>query len=220
LQAKQIRQYLEFLKLSGVQDIFLSANSPSADRAELAAHQLRTLAQKYSSCQDCALAAGRDKLVYGAGNPIAKLMVISEGPGREENISGQPFVGAAGKLLSKMLAAIQLERSEIYITNVVKCRPPQNRDPHPEEISACSHILAEQMEIIQPRLLLVLGKVAAESLLKQGLSLGAYRQQDNYFRGIRTFVSYHPAALLRHSAWKKPAWVDLQKLQKEYKKLK
>ena len=220
MQNKQVRQYLEFLQLSGIQDIFVSPQAQQPEPSLDSAAKLQKLAEKYANCQDCALAAGRDKLVYGEGDPAAKLMIISEGPGQEENISGKPFVGAAGKLLTKMLAAINLQRSEIYITNVVKCRPPQNRDPQPQEILACNHILQEQLEIIQPRFLLVLGKVAAETLLQKKLSLAAYRKQENYYSGLRTYVTYHPAALLRHAAWKKPAWIDLQKLQQDYEKIK
>ncbi|MCK4956949.1 MAG: uracil-DNA glycosylase, partial [Candidatus Cloacimonetes bacterium] len=118
-----------------------------------------------------------------------------------------------------MLNAINIEREDIYITNVVKCCPPGNRDPHPEEILACQNYLLEQIAIIKPKILLILGKVAAESILKLGLSLTAYREKTYLFQGIKTYVSYHPAALLRNVSWKRYAWTDLQKLQKDYEKL-
>jgi DNA polymerase len=218
LNVRIIYQYLEFLKLSGIQDIFVSGQEKNNQNESVKA-DLEDLAGKYVNCTDCELCENRIKLVYGEGNPQSKLMIISEGPGNEENLTGRPFVGAAGKLLTKMLMAINIERKDIYITNVVKCRPPGNRDPYPEEVQACSHILQEQIDIIQPKLLLILGKVAAESLLKQSQSLGAYRKMKNYYQGIRAFVTYHPAALLRNSEWKKPAWIDLQNLQKEYEKI-
>lgn len=218
MHKKQINQYLEFLKLSGIQDVFVSEPEKKMEIVKQAP-SLEELAAKYAECKLCPLHTNRVKLVYGEGNPNSNLMIISEGPGHDENVTGKPFVGAAGQLLTKMLSAIKLDRKDIYITNVVKCRPPGNRDPHPEEVIACSLILQEQIDIIQPKLLLVLGRVAAETLLKQSESLGNYRKMENYYQGIRTFVTYHPAALLRNAQWKKPAWIDLQNLQKVYESL-
>ena len=133
MNSKVIDQYLEFLKLSGIQDIFVSGQEKK-DQIEPSKIGLDQLAKKYANCSDCKLSENRIKLVYGEGNPHSKLMIISEGPGRDENLSGRPFVGAAGQLLTKMLAAIKIDRRDIYITNVVKCRPPGNRDPYPEEV--------------------------------------------------------------------------------------
>jgi len=129
------------------------------------------------------------------------------------------FVGRAGQLLTKMLKAIHLERDEVYIGNIVKCRPPNNRNPLPNEINACLPYLEEQISIIQPKLLLLLGRVAASTLLGKNLSLTKFRENTYSFMGIKTYVTYHPSALLRNEGWKRPAWIDLQKLQKDYQKL-
>ncbi len=208
---KAIKQYLEYLKLSGIQDIFV--NPPfKINTAEL----LQELEKKYHTCTKCALHLGRNKFCYGNGNPDAKLMIIGEGPGADENRMGKVFVGRSGQLLTKMLSAINLSRDEVYITNIVKCRPPDNRNPLPEEKSACLPYLEEQISIIQPELILLLGKVAAVTLLEIDQTLKAFRQQTYIFKGVKTFVSYHPSALLRNPSWKKFAWIDLQNLQKDY----
>jgi DNA polymerase len=146
-------------------------------------------------------------------------MLIGEGPGADEDRTGRVFVGRAGQLLTKMLQAINLERNEVYITNVVKCRPPGNRNPKPEEVECCLPYLEEQIEIIKPKLLLLLGKVAAVALFKQNRTLHSFRESNLEYHGIKTYVTYHPSALLRNPQWKKPAWIDLQKLQKDYESL-
>ncbi len=206
-----IKQYLEYLKLSGIQDIFVKPPI-GINKAEL----LKELEGKYHTCTKCALHSGRNKFVYGNGNADARLMIIGEGPGAEENRLGKVFVGRSGQLLTKMLSAINLSRDEVYITNIVKCRPPDNRNPLPEEKSACLPYLEEQISIIQPEFILMLGKVAAVTLLEIDQTLKAFRQKTYNFRGIKTYVSYHPSALLRNPSWKKFAWIDLQNLQKDY----
>jgi len=230
---KAIKQYLEYLKLSGIQDIFYSQPIIKQENPEPAAQQkpaetiftnsdidaseqLKQLEENYKNCQNCALWKGRNKFCYGNGNPRAELMLIGEGPGADENASGQVFVGRAGQLLTKMLAAINLPRDEVYITNIVKCRPPGNRNPLPEERRSCLPYLLEQIEIIQPKLLLLLGKVAAETLLGITGTMATFRSHTHLFQGIKTYVSYHPSALLRNQGWKKYAWIDLQNLQKDY----
>ena len=206
-----IKQYLEYLKLSGIQDIFINPKK-QINKAEL----LQELEKKYCTCKKCELHTGRHKFVYGNGNADARLMIIGEGPGAEENRLGKVFVGRSGQLLTKMLNAINLSREEIYISNIVKCRPPGNRNPLPEEKKACLPYLDEQISIIQPELILLVGKVAAVTLLEIDQTLKAFREQTYTFRGIKTYVSYHPSALLRNPHWKKFAWIDLQKLQKDY----
>jgi len=146
-------------------------------------------------------------------------MLIGEGPGEQENLTGRPFVGPAGNLLTNMLKAINLSREDVYICNIVKCRPPNNRNPEPEEREACLPYLLEQIDIIQPKLILMLGLVAAQTLLNTKLSMEKLRQTTHSFQGIKTFVTYHPSALLRNPNWKKPAWQDLQRFQAEYVKL-
>ncbi len=204
-------QHLELLKMSGINEIFAD-NKALKDSIP----DLSDLHQKYENCSKCVLAENRIKFVYGEGSSSAKLMLIGEGPGADENVTGKPFVGRAGQLLTKMLQAINIEREEVYITNVVKCRPPNNRNPHPEEIEACSPYLQEQIEIIKPHLLLLLGRVASDALLKQNKSLSKYRESTHIYQGIKTYVTYHPSALLRNPGWKKYAWIDLQKLRDDY----
>jgi len=201
-------QYLQLLKYSGIDYIFFS--SPI----------LAKMNGKYKNCQKCILANTRTNIVYGEGNENADLMLIGEAPGQDEDIIGRPFVGNAGQLLNKMLKAINIKREQVYITNIVKCRPPNNRNPLPTEINACLPYLYEQIEIIKPKIILALGLVSANTLLKTNLSLGELRKNIYNFKGIKLMVTYHPAALLYHPTWKKSAWIDLQKLQKEYEALK
>ncbi|MCB5257715.1 MAG: uracil-DNA glycosylase [Candidatus Cloacimonadaceae bacterium] len=207
----EIIQHLELLENLGINEIFL----PPSPKAEI----LKELSIKYSNCTKCKLHTGRIKFVYGEGNPDALAMLIGEAPGVQENIYGRPFVGPAGNLLTNMLKAINLSREDVYICNIVKCRPPNNRNPEPEEREACLPYLLEQIEIIQPKLILMLGLVAAQTLLNTKLSMEKLRQTTHSFQGIKTFVTYHPSALLRNPNWKKPAWQDLQCFQAEYVKL-
>ncbi|HPF08516.1 MAG TPA: uracil-DNA glycosylase [Candidatus Cloacimonadota bacterium] len=208
MSRRALIQYLELIKQSGIRELY----RPPSDKAKL----LAELANRYADCQKCPLSAGRIKLVYGEGNPDASIMLIGEGPGEQENLSGRPFVGAAGQLLDKMLAAIDIQRKDIYIANIVKCRPPGNRNPDANERLACMPYLIEQMEIIQPKVLLIMGLVAAQSLLSNSETLGWHRDKTHEFMGIPAYVSYHPAALLRNPNWKRPAWEDLQRFQKDY----
>jgi uracil-DNA glycosylase len=211
MSRRALIQYLELLKQSGVRQLY----RPQSDKQK----QLDKLAAEYSNCAKCPLAEGRIKLVYGEGSPDALAMLIGEGPGEQENLSGRPFVGAAGQLLDKMLAAINIRREDVYIANIVKCRPPGNRNPSHEERLACMPYLVEQIQIIQPKILLVMGLVAAQSLFGNQETLGWHREKTHEFMGIPAFVTYHPAALLRNSNWKRPAWEDLQRFQKDYEVL-
>ena len=180
---------------------------------------LEDFRQQIKNCTKCRLGFTRTKFVFGAGNPEAKLMFIGEGPGREEDLQGEPFVGAAGKLLDNMLKAIHLTREEVYIANMVKCRPPENRDPAPDEIETCKPYLLQQIKMIRPQIICALGRISAQSLLQTKSSLGQLRGRFHDFMGIRFMVTYHPAALLRYVTYKKFAWEDLKFLRKEYDKL-
>lgn len=211
MSLKALHQYLELLKNSGISSIYRQQN----DKASL----LAELQQKYASCSKCELHGNRIHLVYGEGNPDARMMLIGEAPGDQENKSGRPFVGDAGILLNKMLAAIKIKREDIYITNIVKCRPPGNRNPLAEERLACLPYLIEQLNIIQPQVLLLMGLVAAQTLLENTNPLGWHRGKQHHFMGIPAFVTYHPAALLRNPEWKRGAWEDLQAFQKIYESL-
>lgn len=158
----------------------------------------------------CGLCPARKHAVPGEGNPRARLVLIGEGPGATEDETGRPFVGAAGQLLDRMLAAVGLERDEVFITNVVKCRPPQNRKPLPDEVASCIPYLHRQLAIIRPTVILLLGGTAAEALLNSRQSLGQFRGKVHHYAGIPVVATYHPAALLRNPNWKKPAWDDVR----------
>ena len=177
---------------------------------------LDELEKLISNCTKCRLHSGRNKFVFGTGNPNADVLVIGEGPGAEEDKQGLPFVGRAGKLLTDMLKAIKFEREEVYIGNVVKCRPPENRTPLPDEMETCMHYLKKQCELIKPKLILCLGLTAAKGLLNKRESLGELRKSIFEYEGAKVIVTYHPAALLRNPNWKKDCWEDLKKFRKLY----
>ena len=171
---------------------------------------LDEIAAVVRTCPKCPLCRTRTHAVPGEGNPRAGLMIVGEGPGESEDRSGRPFVGRAGELLDKMLAAIGIPRADTYIANVVKCRPPRNRVPLPDEREACIPYLWRQIALVQPRVLLALGGTAAETLLGVKTSLGQLRLKVHQWNGIPLIVTYHPAALLRNPNWKRPAWDDVR----------
>ena len=169
------------------------------------------------NCTKCDLHKTRTNFVFGVGNPNAKVMVIGEAPGADEDKQGEPFVGRAGQLLNKMLIAINFPREEVYIANILKSRPPGNRDPKPDEVAACEPYLWKQIEIIKPKLILCVGRVAGNNLLKlESDSLAAMRGKTFDFMGAKVMVTYHPAALMRNPAWKVGAWEDLKMFRKLY----
>ncbi len=170
-------------------------------------------------CQKCVLGSTRNKFVYGVGNPDARLMFIGEAPGAQEDAQGEPFVGAAGQLLDKIMAAIQLTRRDIYIANVLKCRPPNNRDPLPAEMDECLPYLHEQIRLIKPKLLCSLGRVAAQALLQTTTPLNKLRNQWHDYHGIPMLVTFHPAALLRFPGNKRECWEDMKILRARYDEL-
>lgn len=191
------------------------AAAQAADASDTAGQveQLAALGQSVEGCTRCRLAEGRHKVVFGSGNPQAELMFIGEGPGAEEDRQGLPFVGAAGELLTRMIQAIDMTRQEVYIANVVKCRPPGNRDPQPDEISACRGYLERQIALVRPKLIVALGKIAAQALLGNDSPVGRMRGQWHQFGTIPLMVTYHPAALLHNPALKRPTWEDLQQVR-------
>ncbi len=174
---------------------------------------LAGLARKAETCTGCALCRTRTKVVFGEGDPRAELMFIGEGPGRDEDLSGKPFVGRAGQLLTKIIKAMGLERDQIYITNVVKCRPPNNRDPKPEESAACREWLNSQLDLIRPRVIVALGKVAAHNLLETEEPISRLRGSFRQFNGIPLMPTFHPSYLLRQAnprGPKKMVWEDMK----------
>ena len=176
-------------------------------------------------CTLCDLSETRNQVVFGEGNPRPILMIIGEAPGREEDLKGRPFIGRSGDLLTKMLRAVSLDREEVFITSVIKCRPPGNRTPRGDEIRACLPYLERQIALLSPRLIMCLGGVAAQSLLENKKSLSGLRGKFYDYHGIKVTVTYHPAYLLRFGGMKqkdlkRKAWQDLQMLQREYEKLR
>lgn len=181
---------------------------------------LLPLALEIDACRHCNLGAQRHCSVPGTGNPRAKLVFVGEAPGADEDRQGIPFVGKAGQLLDKILAAIELRREEVHILNILKCRPPENRNPAPQEIEACRPFLERQIDLIQPRLIVALGLFAGQWLTEKKLSLTKLRETGPFdYRGIPVYATFHPAALLRNPNWKRPAWDDFKRVREEYRKL-
>jgi DNA polymerase len=167
-------------------------------------------------CQRCGLAQHRRNIVFGSGSPKARLVFVGEGPGYEEDQQGQPFVGPAGQLLTKIIGAIKLTREQVYICNIVKCRPPQNRNPRPDEIKTCYSFLDRQIDAIQPDFICALGSIAAQSLLNTSEPISKLRGRFFDYRGIKLLSTYHPAYLLRNTDMKRRVWDDMKMLMKEY----
>jgi DNA polymerase len=163
-------------------------------------------------CTRCRLHTGRTKIVFGVGNPKAELVFVGEGPGRDEDVQGEPFVGRAGKLLTQMIEAMSLRRGDVYICNVVKCRPPENRLPEKDEIATCSPFLARQLAVIQPKVICCLGACAAQTLLATNQGISRFRGEWFDYRGSKLIATYHPAYLLRNPNAKGEVWKDLQKV--------
>ncbi len=180
------------------------------------ATELDVFEMQIKGCKKCRLAEGRNKFVFGGGNRNADIMFIGEGPGREEDIQGKPFVGPAGQLLTKILASIHLTREEVYITNIVKCRPPNNRTPFPDEMETCYPYLEKQIKMIKPKIICLLGAAAIKGVLKEKGSISSLRGRIHKHLGIDVIVTYHPAALLRNNSYKKPTWEDVKMLRKLY----
>jgi uracil-DNA glycosylase family 4 len=204
----EIAKQRHYLKAMGI-DLWLSRTADNQS-AEIVTNNWQDLEQIVSSCQKCELHRCRKQTVFGRGNVEAKLMLIGEAPGAEEDRQGLPFVGRAGQLLDRIIAAVGLTQQDIYIANVLKCRPPNNRDPNREEVAACSNYLQQQVALLQPKLILALGRIAAHSLLDVTTPLSKLRGQHYVFgqTQIPLWVSYHPAYLLRNPADKAKAYED------------
>lgn len=184
-----------------------------------AASTLADLDSQINTCTKCSLGRTRTKFVFGVGNANATLMLVGEAPGADEDAQGEPFVGRAGQLLNKILEAINFRRGDVYICNILKCRPPENRKPLPEETDLCLPYLRKQVDLIRPKLILCLGLTAAENLLGTRESLGNLRGRVLSYEGTPVMVTYHPAALLRNPNWKRPAWEDVQAVRKYHDEL-
>ncbi len=176
---------------------------------------LNDLCGEAAACQLCPLAKTRKNVVFGDGNPQAKIVFVGEAPGADEDEQGLPFVGKAGQLLTKIINAMGLERKDVYICNILKCRPPGNRNPLPEEIRLCEPFLKKQLQLISPQIICALGSFAAKTLLKTETPITSLRGRFHTYEGIKLMPTYHPAYLLRNPAAKKPVWEDIQSIMKE-----
>ena len=222
--ASDVRNLLEYATSLGFEEVpcgqagCAKASPRSAVAPEDRAKALELLRGEMGDCKLCKLCRGRTNIVFGAGSPDAEVMFIGEGPGRDEDRQGIPFVGRAGQLLTKIIEAMGYTREDVYIANIVKCRPPENRNPEPDEVEACIDFLIRQVEIIQPRVMVCLGSVAVRNLLGQELKISKVRGNFLDWRGTPVMPTYHPAFLLRNSNMKKPVWEDMQKVMKLLKK--
>ena len=186
-----------------------------SSQRELPQESLEDIRNRLGDCTRCKLHEERRQIVFGVGNPKADLVIVGEAPGRDEDIKGEPFVGRAGKLLTDILAAIGLSRDDVYICNVIKCRPPENRNPKPDEVAECSPFLRAQIASIQPKLMCALGKFAAQTLLNSETPISKMRGRFFDYENVPTMVTYHPAYLLRNPAAKADVWEDMKKLHEE-----
>lgn len=175
---------------------------------------LATLGAVARGCTRCDLHAGRKRVVFGEGSPDGRVVCVGEAPGAVEDETGRPFVGPAGRLLDRLLSSVGFAREEVYICNVLKCRPPGNRDPRPDEIEACSPYLLRQLELIDPEVIVAFGTFASRTLLETRESLGRLRGRTHLYAGYPVVVTYHPAALLRNPSWTRPTWEDLQRVRR------
>ena len=193
------------------------AGAGQAQQAETGDKQasLEAVRTELGDCRRCRLHAGRRHIVFGIGSPKAKLVFVGEAPGEEEDLQGLPFVGRAGQLLTKMIQAMGLTREEVYIANIIKCRPPQNRNPMPDEIASCEPFLIAQLSTIQPRLICSLGTFATQTLLRTQDKISKLRGRFHHYNGIPVMPTYHPAYLLRNPQDKRLVWEDMQKIMEE-----
>lgn len=209
---ENLTQYYKELNLFNIE-------AKNVDDIDIKQSKLEKLYREYNECPRCRLSKSRSSIVFGEGSVNAKLMFIGEAPGRDEDLQGKPFIGKAGQLLTKIISSISLSRDDVYITNVVKCRPPGNRDPKEDEISTCSDILASQIDIIRPKIICSLGNFASRTLLNTETPISRLRGRFYLYQGIKLMPTYHPAFLLRNPEMKRDVWHDVQKIQELYSEL-
>ena len=206
-----LKTYLEYLKGMGIVSFPVSEMKPNEpDQSTMIT--LEDVRKELGDCKRCKLHRGRKTIVFGEGNEKATLMLIGEGPGYDEDVQGRPFVGKAGQLLTKILQSINLPREEVYIANIIKCRPPQNRNPEPDEIQSCNPFLMKQIRVIQPKIICALGTFSAQTLLKTDTKITALRGKFYDLEGIKVIPTYHPAFLLRNPERKREVWEDMKKI--------
>ena len=207
---QSIENTIESEKLAGINEIITM-------EIEAQGTTLPKLDEEIRSCHKCGLSKTRTNTVFGDGSLKAELMFVGEAPGKDEDLEGMPFVGKAGKLLTKIIESIGLKREDVFIANILKCRPPENRNPNPREIAVCSPFLYKQIKLIKPKVICALGKFAAQTLLETETPISQLRGKFYFYRGIKLMPTYHPAYLLRNSAGKKDVWEDMQTIARELK---
>lgn len=218
---QEIVDALKFLSREGYIGCDLSPKSAqileswAEIRKKPKAETLEDIRKDLGDCRRCKLCKSRTHIVFGEGNPSARLVFVGEGPGYDEDIQGKPFVGKAGQLLNKIIKAMNLTREQVYICNIIKCRPPQNRNPEPDEIKACLPFLKRQVSAVSPEFICALGSVAIRALLDQEIFISRVRGKFFEFKGIKVMPTYHPAYLLRNPNKKRDVWEDVQKIMKE-----
>lgn len=215
---EDLRAYLEYLQSAGIEALPRREDSEDegislAQAASANIETLERIQKELVGCKRCKLHRSRRTIVFGEGNPGATLMFIGEGPGYDEDVQGRPFVGVAGQLLTKIIESIKLRREEVYIANIVKCRPPGNRNPQPDEVKACLPFLFKQIEAIGPQIICALGTVSAQALLDTRATISSLRGKVFDFRGIRLLPTFHPAYLLRNPDGKKAVWEDMKQIR-------
>lgn len=229
--AGDVRNLLEYAKSLGMTEVHLDHRPQTTDRRPQTTDRglrsavcglqskkgLEAIRAEIGDCKRCKLCKGRKNIVFGVGNPDAKLMFIGEGPGADEDEQGIPFVGRAGQLLTKIIEAMNFKRDNVYIANCVKCRPPGNRNPEPDEVKACIPFLIKQTEVIAPKVIVCLGSVATQNLLGTEEKITRLRGNFTEWQNIPVMPTYHPAFLLRNPNMKKPVWEDMQKVMKALK---
>ena len=232
--AMELRRHLAWQEADGTRTLLKTLGAPSvaapakaqpasakpgAPRVpDAAVKTLDELRRELGDCKRCKLCDGRTNLVFGAGNPRAELVFVGEAPGQDEDAQGVPFVGKAGQLLTKMIEAMKFSRDEVYICNVAKCRPPNNRNPEPDEIAACEPFLKGQLQALRPKVIVALGKFAAQTLLRDTTPITRLRGQWREYEGVPLMPTFHPAYLLRSPGEKKLAWLDLQQVMTKFGK--
>ena len=190
------------------------------DEPWVRAQTLEELNKAICNCVKCPLGYTRTNFVFGVGDPHADVMFIGEAPGADEDAQGEPFVGRAGQLLNKIIEAVGFKREQVYICNILKCRPPNNRDPQISEMETCTPHLFKQIEILKPKFIICLGRIPAQWLLKTNDTLSVLREKIHDYHGAKMLVTYHPAALLRNPNWKRPTWEDMKRFKKMYDEIK
>jgi len=203
-----VKAYVELDRASGINEFFTNQRNTN---------DLDSLKKEALGCKQCSLNKTRHNVVFGAGNPKAELVFIGEAPGEDEDLQGLPFVGRAGQLLTKIIEAMGLKRSDVYIANILKCRPPNNRPPLPGEIEECEGILKKQIDIIKPKIICTLGKFASQTLLRTEIPISSLRGNFKEYNGIKLMPTFHPAYLLRNPNDKRLVWQDMKKIMKELK---